>query len=131
MKITAKFCVSFFLFHNIVARVLVCLYRVLLMLSGDVEINPGPFSNSKEYLSIWHWNLNIISAHDYSKLFLLKAYIILHRFDIICLSETYRHSTIPNDNDKSQMHGYTLICPEHPSNIKHGRVCIYYKRSLP
>ena len=101
------------------------------MLSGDVEINPGTFSNSKEYLSIWHWKRNSISAHDYSKLFLLKACIILHRFDIICLSETYLHSTIPNDNDKSQIHEYTLICSEHPSNIKHGGVCIYYKRSLP
>ena len=100
LKITTKFCVPFFLFHDIVARVLVCLHSFLLMLSCDVEINPGPLSNYKEYFSICHQNLNSISAHDYSKLFLLKAYIILHKFDIICLSETYLDSTIPNDDDK-------------------------------
>ena len=67
LKITTKFCVPFFLFHNIGARILICLYSLLLMLNCDVEINPGPFSNCKEYFSICHWNLNSISAHDYSK----------------------------------------------------------------
>ena len=79
------------------------------MLIGDVEINPGPLSNCKEYFSICHWNLNSISAHDYSKLFLLKTYIILRKFDIICLSETYLDSTIPKDDDKLQIPEYTLI----------------------
>ena len=40
-------------------------------------------------LSIWHWNLNSISAHNYAKIYLLKAYIAIHKFDIICMSETY------------------------------------------
>ena len=39
-------------------------------------------------LSIWHWNLNSISAHNYAKIYLLKAYIAIHKFDIICISET-------------------------------------------
>ena len=83
------------------------------MLSGDVEINPRPLSNCKEYLSICHWNLNTTSAHDYSKLFLLRAYIILHKFDITCLLETYVDSTTPTDDDKSQIPGYTLISCDH------------------
>ena len=101
------------------------------MLSGDVEINPGPLSNCKEYFSICLWNLNSISAHGYSKLFLLKAYVILHKFDIICLPETYLDSIIPIDDNKLQIPGYTLIRSDHPSNTKHGWVCIYYKSSLP
>ena len=131
LKITTKLCVPFFLFHNIGARILMCLYSLLLMLSGDVEINPGPLSNCKEYFSICHWNLNSISAHDYSKLFLLKPCIILHKFDIICLSETYLDSTTPNDDDKLQILGYTFIRSDHPSNAKRGGVCICYKSSLP
>ena len=130
MKITAKFCVPFFLFYNIGARVLVRLYSLLLMLISDVEINPGPLSNCKEYFSICHWNLNSIFAHDYSKLFLLKAYIILHKFDIICLSETYLDFTIPKDDNKLPISGYTLIRSDHLSNTKPGGVCIYYKSSL-
>ena len=131
LKITAKFCVPFFLFHNIGAHILVCLYSLLLMLSGGFEMNPRPLSNCKEYFSICYWNLSNIYAHDYSKLFLLKAYIILHKFDVICLSETYLDSTTPNDDDKLQISGYTFIRSDHPSNAKRDGVCICYKSSLP
>ena len=101
------------------------------MLSGDVEINPGPLSSFKKIFPICHWNVNSISAHDYSKSFLLKAHIILHQFDIICLSETYLDPAIPNDDDILQTPGYTLICSDHSSNTKRGGACIYYKSSLP
>ena len=58
LKITTKFSAPFLLFHNIVARVIVCLYSVLVMLSGDVKINPRLLSNCKEYFSMCHCNLN-------------------------------------------------------------------------
>ena len=129
LKITAKFCVPFFLFRNIVARILVCLYSLLLMLKGDVEMNPGPLSNCKEYSQ---------SATGISTVYLPMTILnyffwkhILHKFDIICLSETYLDSTTPNDDGKLQIPGYTLICSDHPSNIKRGGVCIYYNSSLP
>ena len=60
------------------------LYSVLLLLGGDVELNPGPKQSSINAFSICHWNLNSLSAHNYAKIFLLKAYIAIHRFDIIC-----------------------------------------------
>ena len=60
----------------------------LVLLSGDVEVNPGPKRTPKVSLSICHWNLNSISAHNYVKLSLLRAYLVFHKFDIICLSET-------------------------------------------
>ena len=82
-------------------------------------------------MSICHWNLNSISAHDYSKLFLLKAYISLHKFDIICLSETCLDSTVPLDDDNLVISGYNLIRSDHPSNTKRGGVCLYYKNYLP
>ena len=97
----------------------------------DVEIKLGPLSTCREYFSICQWNLNSISVHDYSKLFLLNAYIILHKFYIICLSETYLDSTTPTDDDKLQIPGYTLIRSDHPSNTERGGVCMYYKSSLP
>ena len=81
LKITTKFCVPSFLFHNNAACGLVCLCSLLLMLSGDVEINSGPLSNCKDYFSVCHWNLNRISVHDYSKLFLLKQ--ILYFINLI------------------------------------------------
>ena len=78
----------------------------------------------------FHWNLNSISVHDYSKLFLLKAYVSVHKFDI-CLSETYLDSTVLLDDDNLVIFGYNLIRSDHPSNTKRGGVCLYYKNYLP
>ena len=35
---------------------------LLILLGGDVEINPGPRHNSGESFSICHWNLKSVSA---------------------------------------------------------------------
>ena len=103
------------------------LYSFLILLSADVELNPGPKRVSTSNISICHWNLNSISAHNYIKLFLLKAYIAIHKFDIICLSETYLDSSTTSDDDNLAISGCNLIRSDHPSNNKRGGVYIYYK----
>ena len=116
---------------NILLGVLVWRCSCFMILSDDVEVNPGHINSISECLLICHWNLNSISAHDYSKLFLLKAYISVHKFDIICLSETYLDSTVPLDDVNLVISGYNLIRSDHPSNTKRGGVCLYYKNYLP
>ena len=64
------------------------LQSLLILLSGDVEINLGPKRTPKAILSIYHWNLNSISAHNYAKWSLLRVYLVFHKFGIICPSET-------------------------------------------
>ena len=115
---------------NILLGVLLWLYSCLIILSGDAEVNPGPKNSVSECLSICHWNLNSILTHVYSKLFLLKAFISVHKFDINCLSETYLDSTVPVDDDNLVVSGYNLIRSDHPCNTKRG-VCLYYKNYLP
>ena len=105
------------------------LYVLLITLSGDVELNPGPKRNTVQTLSICHWNLNSICAHNFAKLTLLRAYVSVHKFDIICLSETYLDSSI--DDVSLEISGYYLIRSDHPSNKKRGGICIYYKYLLP
>ena len=62
----------------------------VISLSGNIEINPGPKSNAlNRCFSKCHWNLNSISAHMFTKVSLLSAYISVHKFDIICPSETH------------------------------------------
>ena len=51
----------------------------LILLSSDVEINPGPRHSSGEFFSICHWNLNSVSAYNYTKLSSLKAFIAVHK----------------------------------------------------
>ena len=107
------------------------LQRLLILLSGDIKINPGPTRTPEANLSICHWNLNSISARNYIKLSLLRAYLVFHKFDIICVSETYLNSSTPPDDDTLQKSGYNLVRSDHPFNSKRGGVCIYYKNYLP
>ena len=53
----------------------------------------------------------------------------MHKYDFICLSETYLDSMTPDN--LIEIDGYNLVCADHPNNIKRGGVCIYYKESLP
>ena len=81
------------------------LYKIfLILLSGDVEINPGPRRNTDETFSICHWNLNSLLACNYNK-FLLRAYIAVHKFDVICLSETYLDSTVALEDENLEITG--------------------------
>ena len=101
------------------------------MLCSDVEINPGPKTIYQQGFSVCHWNLNSIFAHNFAKIFILKAYLVIHKFDIICLSETYLDSSIPTNNENLDIYGYNLVCSDHASNTKRGGVSIYYRSYLP
>ena len=90
-KISRRLYISIFLLFNILLGILVWLYSCLITFSGDSEVNPGPKNSVSECLSICHWNLNSISAHDYFKLFLLKAY---NRFTNLILFVSLKHILI-------------------------------------
>ena len=96
------------------------LYLIIFNGSGDNEKNPEPKPNFYQRFSIFHWNLNSISVHNFLKLSLLSAYIIVHKFDVICLSETYLDSSILHDDNNLQIPGYNLHREDHPLNVKQG-----------
>ena len=104
-------------------------FKHLLLLSGDTEVNPGPKRLSN--IKFCHWNLNVLAAHDFVKVPLIEAFITTTSFDIVCLSETFLDSTILDDDENIQTNEHSLLRADHPNDIKHGGVCIYFKESLP
>ena len=96
------------------------LYLIIFNRSGDIEKNPEPKRNSYQSLSICHWNLNSISARNFLKLSLLRAYITVYKSDVICLSETNLDSSILHDDNNLQIPGYNLHREDHPLNVKQG-----------
>ena len=105
--------------------------KCLPQLSDRIELNPGPKPNFCKNFSICHWNLNSITSHNFIKVSLLTTYNSIHKFDIICLSETYLNSETLSIGKKLNVPGYNLIRADHLSNTKRGGVCIYFKESLP
>ena len=45
----------------------------------------------------------------FTKVSLLSAYISVHKFAIICVSETYLNSKIPFDDENLEIPGYNLV----------------------
>ena len=106
-----------------------CMFLLLLICVGDIELNPGPRKNNTSYKFFFcHCNLNSMAAHNFSKLSLLEAYNVQHKFDMICLSETFLDSSIPTNDEKLNMKGYKLIRADNDS--KKGGAGIYYKEFL-
>ena len=81
-------------------------------------------------LTICHWNLDSLTAHNSIKISSLQAYVTQHNYDIICLSETFLNS-IDSSDRRILIDGYNLTRSDHPSDSKTGRVCIYYKGHIP
>ena len=50
----------------------------------------------------------------------LLSYISVHKFDIICLSETYLNSEMPYNDENLEIPGYNLVREDHPSSSKPG-----------
>ena len=93
-------------------------HALLIRQSGDIEMNPGPKPNPCHSFSICHWNLNSLAAHNYLKVSLLRAYVAIKKFDVVCLSETYLDSSYLSDNDNFYLPGYNLVRTDHASNAK-------------
>ena len=113
-----KFCLSL--------QFLWILYFALRLLQhGDIELNPGP-----KYFSISHWNLNSLTAPNYLKVSQLQAFNLVHKFDILCISETHLDSSILKDDNALSIEGYSIIRADHPSNTKRGGASIYYNDKI-
>ena len=121
------------LYYSLLANYLcqVWLYKLHINLSGDIELNPGPKLNYRENFSVCHWNLNNISADNFSKVSFLNEHTFLHSFDITCSSETYLDSSILSHDPNLEVHGYDFIRADHPPSVKRSGVCIYYKKHQP
>ena len=100
---------------------------VLLRLHGDIELNPSPRKSKRNTVSVFHWNLNSITAHNFSKLTQLKLYISTYKYDFICLLETF----LDSPHTLVDIQEYNLVRTDHPDNTEQGGVCIYCKESLP
>ena len=97
----------------------------VIVLSDDMETNAGPkHSFSSQGYKICHWNLNSLPSNMYKK-------VSVHKFDIICLSETYLNSETSSDDCNVELPGYNIIRDDQPSNTKRGELCVYYKNTLP
>ena len=101
---------------------------ILLLLSGDIETNPGP--QIDRCFKFFHWNLNSICARGAFKIPLLEAYHSVYRFDVMALSETMLNSKVSNEEIEIEGFSKEIYRNDHPSDTKTGGVCLYFREGL-
>ena len=105
--------------ENVTSRRNLIFTLLLLFMSGDIELNPGP--NKTNYsckFSVCHWNLNSLAAHNFGKVGLYEAYNTNDKFDIICVSGSYLDSKISSDSKYINIKSFKLVGANHPNNTK-------------
>ena len=117
LKIILKFLTTYLFVFELCFSINHFSSHFLLIMSGDIETNPGP-NNETKSISICHWNLNGISTQNFVKLSMLEAYNSIYDHDIICLSETYLNSPQSGNDPALNLQGYELVRSDHPINTK-------------
>ena len=101
---------------------------LLILISNDIEQNPGPGYQSN-FFSFMNWNLNSLATSDFNRIQLIEAHNSLHNYDLISICET--SLTDPMVPNVPELDGYTFEPANHPNNVTHGGVGLFYKNSLP
>ena len=86
-----------------------------ILLSGDVEENPGPDSGIFKFCTF--------------RISLLEAYNSVYNYDLMAITETHLDSNV--DKNKPYIDGYTFFNNNHPLDSKRGGVRLYVKYSFP
>ena len=76
-----------------------------------------------------NWNLNSIAKNNFERVQLIEAHNSILNYDLMSLCETSLNESteIPD----SLLNDYTFIAVNHPDNVTHGGVRLFYKNSLP
>ena len=114
--------------HSFAKRVPTWLPTLLIILSNDIHLNPGPEYHNN-FLNFMTWNLNSIVTNGFERVGLFEAHNTSFDYDLISICETNLNDLL---NPKvPKLDGYEFEASNHPGNCSHGGVGIFYKNSLP
>ena len=103
---------------------------ILIKLSNNIHVNPGPSQNA--YFTFMNWNCNSIAKDDFHRLRLLEAENSIFNYGLISLCETSLNDQVKMpDPDTYLNNDYKFIPSNKPDNTRHGGVGLFYKNSLP
>jgi len=102
------------------------LISIKIILSNDIERNPGDFIDT--FFTFCNWNLNSLAKDNFSRVDLLEAHNILHNYDIISLCETGLNSTVVIP--EKMLENYKFISCNNAKDTRHGGVGLFVKNSL-
>ena len=112
--------VIIFITCNLISRkVPVWISVLLVLLSNDIEINPGPgLSYHDNFFTFMNWNLNSLSKDNFQRVQAIEAHNSLFNYDLISICETSLNDSI--EIPDPLLDNYTFLPANHPDNVAHG-----------
>lgn len=122
------------LFFSVNFRTTLAIYFFILLcaitlrlLCADVELNPGRKNKSCYNFSLYHLNLNGITAVNFSKILPFEIFYAQYKSSMMGLSETYLDTRFPDDNPRVHLPCCNLTRADNRYNTKRGGACVYFK----
>ena len=103
--------------------------KMLLIISGSVEINPGPHVSKN--LSFAVWNLDSLPARDFARIPLIVSLQTTYDFDMFGVSESMLTENISNEDILINGFSHDPFRSDKDSATRNGGVCMYFKEFLP
>ena len=101
---------------------------ILILLSNDIQLNPGPTSEN-ELLKFMTWNLNSFAKDNFQRVNLIEAHNSIFDYDLISINETSLNDTV--ELPETLLDDYTFVHANNTANTRHGGVGLFYKKSRP
>ena len=103
---------------------------ILLLISGNVHLNPGPGQNKIKFAT---WNVDSLLSRDKCKINYINALDSVYNFDIFCVCESFLTPEI--EDEQLFIPGfYPKPFRADCNNIQHNRpkggVCLYFKDNI-
>ena len=76
----------------------IVILQTLLILSGNIEKNPGPTQTMKNNFSFAVWNLDSLPARNYARIPLIETFQATYNVDIFGVCESSLNKSIPNES---------------------------------
>jgi len=105
--------------------------QILLMVSGNIEKNPGPTQKIKTKLSFAVWNLDSLPAREYARIPLIETFQATYDFDLFGVCESSLNTSIPNEAIFISGFSPDPFRADKLPNTRNGGVCLYFREDLP
>ena len=105
--------------------------QTLLILSGNIENNPGPNQKIKTRLSFAVWNLDSLPARQFARIPLIETFQATYDFDIFGVCESSLNESIPNESIFIAGFSPDPFRADKSVNTRNGGVCLYFREDLP
>ena len=98
---------------------------ILIVISNDIHLNPGPPYQSN-FFNFMSWNLNSLAKDNFQSVRLIEARDSIFNYDVITFCE-------PSLNDSVELpeillNDYTFVSANNPTNSRRGGVELFYKK---